>query len=74
MRTTINLDEKLLEEVVCMSGEKDKGRAVNAALAEYIRRRRLQQLRALRGKIDLVDNLDELKRLELEKMRRLGEW
>ena len=73
MRTTINLNERLLEEVVCMTGEKDKGRAVNKAMAEFIRLRRLDQLRALRGKIDIEDNLDELERAELEKMRR-SEW
>jgi hypothetical protein len=70
MRTTLNIDEKLLEEVLCETGEKDKGRAVNAALAEFIRRRRLEDLRALRGTIDIEDNLDELERLELEKMRK----
>lgn len=70
MRTTLNIDEKLLEYVLCETGEKDKGRAVNAALAEFVRLRRLDALRELRGKIDIVDNLDELKELELKKMRK----
>ena len=73
MRTTLNIDPKLLAEVICETGEKDKGRAVNAALAEFIRRKRLEELRALRGKIEIEDNLDELKRLELEKMAK-SEW
>lgn len=73
MRTTLNIDKNLLEDVLSATGEKDKGRAVNRALAEFIRLRRLDQLRALRGKIDIEDNLDELERAELEKMRR-SEW
>ncbi len=72
MRTTINLDEKLLSEVLCATGEKDKGKAVNRAMREFIRRRRLEDLRALRGKIEIEDNLDELERMELEKMRKSG--
>ena len=70
MRTTINLDETLISEVMCETGQRDKGKAVNAAMAEFLRRRALEQLRALRGNIEIEDNLDELKRLELEKMRR----
>ncbi len=72
MRTTINIDEKLLEEVLCETGEKNKGKAVNTALADFIRRRRLEALRSLRGTIDIEDNLAELERLELEKMQKSG--
>jgi len=73
MRTTMDVDEKLIEEVVALTREKSKSRAVNRALAEYIRRRRLEELRALAGKIDLVDNLKELEELELKEMGR-SEW
>lgn len=69
MRTTIDIDPDLLKKVVEITGEKSKGRAVDRAMEEFVRLRRLDKLRALRGKIDLVDNLDELKRLEIEKMR-----
>lgn len=44
MRTTLNIDSSLLETVVETTGEKSKSRTVNAALKEYIRRKRVQEL------------------------------
>jgi len=70
MRTTLEIDGKLIEEVVALTKEKSKSRAVNKALAEYIRRKRLEDLKALAGHIDLVDNLKELEELEIEEMGR----
>jgi Arc/MetJ family transcription regulator len=66
MRTTINIDEGLLEEVVCETGEKDKGRAVNAAMTEFIRRRRIDRLLASRGAFpDLIDRTDQWEEEEM---------
>ncbi len=44
MRTTLNIDSKLLETVVDATGEKTKSKAVNTALKEYIRRKHVQEL------------------------------
>jgi len=71
MRTTLDIDKKLLEEVVALTGEKNRGKAVNTALEDYIRRRKIEELRKLSGKIDLIDNWRELEELELEELRRL---
>lgn len=53
MRTTLDIDEKLLEEAVAITGESSKSRAVNRALNELVRRHALEKLLALRGKLDL---------------------
>ena len=53
MRTTVDLDKKLLEEVFRASGETSLNKAVNTALAEYVRRRKLDDLRAMIGRIGL---------------------
>ena len=37
MRTTLNIDDELPAEVLGPPGEKDKGRAVNKALDEFVR-------------------------------------
>ena len=71
MRTTLDVDEKLLEDVVVATGEKSKSKAVSSVLKEYIRRRRFAELRALAGNIDIVDNLEELEELELEEQEKL---
>jgi Arc/MetJ family transcription regulator len=66
MRTTLNVDERLLEEVVCETGEKDKGRAVNAAMTEFIRRRKVDRLLASRGAFpDLIDRTDQWEEEEI---------
>ncbi len=71
MRTTIDLDRKLLDEVVALTKERSKGKAVSKALEDFIRRRKVEELRALSGKIDLIDNWRELEELELEELRQL---
>lgn len=53
MRTTLDVDEKLLETVVDLTKEKSKSRAVSKALEEFVRRERIEGLLALRGKLDL---------------------
>jgi Arc/MetJ family transcription regulator len=73
MRTTLDLDEKLLEEVVRATGEKTRSKAVNKALDDYVRGIKIDQLRAMAGKIDIVDNWRELEELELKLQERL-QW
>lgn len=70
MRTTLDIDRKLLEEIVALTGEKNMGRAVNQALAAFVRRRRLGELQALAGQIELEDNLKELEELEIRRLSR----
>ncbi len=60
MRTTMAIDESLIQEVQDLSGAKTKKAAVEVALAEYIRRRKARRLLELEGKIDLAYSLDEL--------------
>lgn len=56
MRTTLDVDEKLIEEVKKLTKEKSKGKAINRALEEYIRSQRIDDLRSMLGKTDLVDD------------------
>ena len=64
MRTTLDVDKEVLDEVVKLTREKSRGKAVSKALEEYIRRRRVEELRAALGTIDLVDNWYELRHME----------
>ena len=63
MRTTLNVDEKLLSEVVSLTGEKTKGKAVSKALAAYVPYTRIQELRGMLGTTDLIDNWYELRHM-----------
>ena len=71
MRTTLDVDEKLMETMLKMTGEKSKSKAVNKAMEDYIRRRSIDELRAMAGKIDVIDNWQELEELELEEQKKM---
>lgn len=71
MRTTLDVDADLLDAVVETTGERSKSKAVNKALEEYVRRKRVAELREIAGNIDLVNNLRELEALELKEMERM---
>ena len=71
MRITLDLDPNVLEAVLKLTCEKTKNKAVNKALEEYSRDRRIQELRAMLGTIDLVDNWRELRELDLKRQEKL---
>jgi Arc/MetJ family transcription regulator len=60
MRMTLELDEKLLEQVLKLSGAKTKKSAVMAAMEEYIKMKRREELRAMIGAYEHGMTLDEL--------------
>ena len=68
MRTTLDIDGKLLDSEVAATGEKTKSKAVNTALQEYIRRKHVQELIDSWGKM-IVDDYSE-QALEAEKRKR----
>ena len=64
MRTTLEIDEKLLTNVMEFTGEKKKSKAVDKALRDYLYWEAVRGLKAMAGKIDLVDNWYELRHME----------
>ena len=66
MRTTLAINEELLNEVKLLSGAKTKKDAVEKALVDFIRRRKAKKLLQLEGKIELSFTPREL----LERRRK----
>ena len=65
MRTTLDIEEKLLEEVVSVTAQPSKSGAVNMALAEYLRQVRVQLLLSHQGALDLsLDDWYEARHVE----------
>jgi Arc/MetJ family transcription regulator len=62
VKTHIELDDRLLQDVLRLGGFATKKDAVNAALAEYVDTLRRRKLLELRGKIHWEGDLDELRR------------
>jgi Arc/MetJ family transcription regulator len=52
MATNLNLDDELLAEALALSGKKTKREAVNAALREYVSRRKQRRVLELFQKLD----------------------
>lgn len=72
MRTTLDIDERLLREVVERTGEKNRSRAANKALQAYLRSEAIRELIELAGQIDILDDREERRRMATERQDRLG--
>lgn len=51
MRATLNIPDDLLSEVQQIAHEKSKTKAIIRAMEAFVRERKMEQLRSLRGKI-----------------------
>ncbi|MBC7189235.1 type II toxin-antitoxin system VapB family antitoxin [Candidatus Aerophobetes bacterium] len=65
MRTTIDIDEKILNDVVKITGEKSKTKAINKALQEYIQKIKIKELLELSGKMRVKDTWRNLREMEV---------
>ncbi len=61
MRTNIDIDEKLIQDTLKVTGLKTKREAVELALQTLLRLERQNDFRKLRGKIDWQGDLDEMR-------------
>ena len=68
MRTTVDIDPKLLAEAERILHEQGATKVVNAALREVVRRQKLQDLRRLIGKMPIEDRWREDEERELAEM------
>ena len=61
MRTTLDLPEKLLNEVMEATHTRTKTAVIIKALEELLRKSRISDLKKYRGKISLDINLNEIR-------------
>jgi len=65
MRTTLNLPDDLVKELVKITGEKNKTHLIRTALADMLKRIKREKLIGFRGQIDIDIDLDELRRRDM---------
>ena len=53
MRATMNIPDELVIEVQRLSGEKTRTQAIVTVMEDYVRRKKMEDLLALRGKISI---------------------
>ena len=76
MRATLNIPDTLITEVQRLSGQKSKTGAIVTVMEEYVQRKKMEELLALRGKvqIDYDWQLEEEQELKAaEERERYGE-
>ena len=62
-KTTVIIDDKLLDEAMRVSGAKTKKQVITTGLQELIRRKNLEALRQELGTFDLAISLEDLEKL-----------
>jgi Arc/MetJ family transcription regulator len=72
MRTTLDIDEKLVENVKKITGEKGKSKAVQIALEEFVRQDQIRRLLEAPGNITLDDKVMEWRHSERGKLREFN--
>ncbi|MCP3960997.1 MAG: type II toxin-antitoxin system VapB family antitoxin [bacterium] len=62
MRTTLNLDDRALEEAMAYAEGFTKTEMVNEALRKFARGKRRKRLLELRGKVEWEGDIDQLRK------------
>ncbi len=68
MRTTIDINEDLINEVMKKAGVKTKKEAIVTAMKDYLRFKKIEELKELVGNYDAFDlTLSDLKKMRDER-------
>ncbi|MCI5162805.1 MAG: type II toxin-antitoxin system VapB family antitoxin [Candidatus Electrothrix sp. AX5] len=70
MRTTLNIDDCLFQDVLSITKAKSKTEAVRTALTEFLRMKRKETVLAMRGRVDIRGS----EKLRLEEQRECEEY
>lgn len=62
LRTNIELDEKLVGEAMRLTHKKTKKEVVNYALEELVRKLKRKKMLNLKGKVEWIGDLDDMRR------------
>ena len=74
MRTTLNIPDDLISEVQKISGEKSKTKAIVKTMKEYIRQKKLTELLALKGKINIDYDWEAEEKSEINSQSKRGKF
>jgi hypothetical protein len=66
MRATLNIPDELIDEVQRLSGQKTKTGAIVTVMEDFVRRRKMEDLLALRGKISIDYDWEQEEAAELK--------
>ena len=64
MRATVTLDKEILDELVQESGQKNKVSAVREAIAVYLRQKKIDKIKSMKGRLEFDQAAEELRHYE----------
>jgi hypothetical protein len=64
MRTTLDLDDRLMEALMARHSGESKTKAVEAAIEDHVRRKAVEGLLEMRGKLDIEDVSREMRAID----------
>ncbi len=64
MRATVTLDKDMLDELVQETGLKSAASAVREAISEYLKLRKIDKIKAMKGKLRFDKTAEELRHYE----------
>lgn len=64
MRATVTIEKDVLDELVHESRQKSKASAVKLAISEYLKHKKIEKIKGLKGKLKFDKTADELRHYE----------
>ncbi|MGA1870426.1 MAG: type II toxin-antitoxin system VapB family antitoxin [bacterium] len=66
MRTTLNIDDALLNTLIEITKEKSKTKAISIAIKDYIKNKKLEKILSYQGNLKIENNWEQLEQEELK--------
>jgi hypothetical protein len=64
MRSTVTIEKDMLDELLVETGAKNKATAVKEAIADYLRRCKVEKIRSMKGKLEFDVTAEDLRHYE----------
>ena len=61
MRSTVTIEKDMLDELLAETRAKSKTTAVKEAISDYLKRRRMEKIKSMRGKLEFDLTAEELR-------------
>lgn len=71
MRTTVTIPDEVLVDLMRFTEALTRTEAVNWAIVEWVRRKKIEELRSLRGKLSFDVEIEEMRALDIEEQEGL---
>jgi len=64
MRATVTIEKDILDELLKETKAKSKASAVKIAISGYLKRKKIEKIRAMKGKLEFDLTADEIRHYE----------